>query len=337
MAAKLSDVALRAGVSTATVSRVLTNSAPVTEDVRQRVLTATADLQYQPNRIARSLRAQRTRIIGLIISDIQNPFFIALVRAVEDIAQTNHFAVFLCNTDENVKKEALYIDLMLAEQVAGVIISPSQERNDPSRKLIEAGVPVVVIDRRMSDATVDTVVVDNQQATFDLISHLISDGHRRIGAVVGNPTATTGRERRDGYEKALAANGIAVTPDLIRSGLPREEIGYTLTAQLLDLSEPPSAIFAANNLLSIGAFRAIQDRGLRIPQDIGLVAFDEIEWMSLVKPGLTVVAQPTYTVGRTAADLLMKRVIDAQRPPQEIVLPASLRIRQSCAAHPLSD
>jgi len=161
MPTKIKDVALLAGVSSATVSRVISNKPYIGEEVRQRVLSAMEELNYQPNRVARSLRVQRTNIIGLIISDIQNPFFTALVRAVEDVALKQQHAIFLCNTDENIEKEKLYIDLMLAENVAGIIISPSQERDDPCKKLIAAHVPVVVIDRKMSDVEVDTVVVDN--------------------------------------------------------------------------------------------------------------------------------------------------------------------------------
>ncbi|HEX9373494.1 MAG TPA: LacI family DNA-binding transcriptional regulator, partial [Roseiflexaceae bacterium] len=313
MSASIKDVARHAGVSIATVSRVLSNKPHVSEHARQRILAAMDELDYRPSRVARSLRVQRSRIIGLIISDIQNPFFNALARAVEDVAYAHQYAVFLCNADENIEKEQLYIDLMQAEHVAGVMISPTRETESPCQKLINAGVPVVVIDRGIADLDVDTVVVDNVAGAFDLVAHLIDDGHRRIGAVLGIATATTGRERYEGYARALAVHGLSGSPDLLRTGIPKEASGYRLTGELLDLPVPPTAIFTGNNLLTVGALRAIQARRLRIPDDIALAAFDELDWMSLIKPSLTVATQPTYELGQVAADLLLKRIEGSTR------------------------
>jgi DNA-binding LacI/PurR family transcriptional regulator len=335
MTTRIKDVATRAGVSSATVSRVLSNKPHVSEEVRRRILAAIEELGYQPSRVARSLRIQRSRIIGLIISDIQNPFFNTLARAVEDVAYAYQYAVFLCNSDEDIEKEKLYIDLMQAEQVAGVMISPTQQYDNPCQRLIRANIPVVVIDRRVADLDiVDTVVVDNIAGARTLVSHLIDDGHRRIGAVLGTAAATTGRERYEGYTQALLARDLPIVPDLIRTGIPKEADGYRLTQQLLDLPEPPAALFTGNDLLTLGALKAIRDRRLSIPDDIALGAFDELDWMSLVKPPLTVVAQPTYDIGRTAADLLLKRIEERDRPIQTIEFQPDFIIRQSCARHP---
>jgi DNA-binding LacI/PurR family transcriptional regulator len=301
--------------------------------MRRRVLTAVEELGYQPSRVARSLRAQRSRILGLIISDIQNPFFTSIVRAVEDVAYEQEYAVFLCNSDEDLKKEKLYIELMRAERVAGVVLSPTRERDHPCQRLVEADIPVVTIDRCLLDMDVDTVMVDNVGAAFELVSHLIRDGYRQVAAVLGDPIATTGHQRREGYERALKAHGLEVLPHLIRTGSPKEPTGYRLTGELLDLDERPAALFTGNNLLTVGALRAIHERGLQIPDDIALAGFDELDWMSLVKPGLTVVAQPTYEVGRTATELLLKRIEDSTRPPQKVVLKPTLIVRQSCAHH----
>lgn len=333
MTIKIKDVAQHVGVSSATVSRVISNHAGVRPDVRTRVLAAMEELGYQPNRVARSLRVQRSHIIGLIISDIQNPFFIALVRAVEDMAYQHHFAVFLCNTDEDVEKEKLYIDLMRAERVAGVIISPSLEQDDPCKKLIETQVPVVVIDRKILDVAVDSVTVDNVQGAYTLIDHLIKDGHQRIGAVLGISTTTTGRERMTGYRQALAAHNLPFLPDIVRIGMPKDHVGYALTKELLALPVPPTALFTGNNLLTVGALRAIQEHELRIPDDIALVAFDGIAWMSIFQPELTRMEQPTYAIGQTAASLLLARIADKSHPVQQIILQPSLIVRQSCAHH----
>jgi len=294
---------------------------------------AIAHLGYRPNRVARSLRIQNTATIGLIISDIQNSFFTALVRAVEDVAYQHHHSVVLCNSDETADKEALYIDLMLAEHVAGVIISPASETGDAVYRLIEARVPVVAVDRRIPALPIDTVVIDNVRAGCELAGHLIGDGHTRIGALVGPPAITTGRERYAGFVQALEAHGLPLRPDLVHVGLPKEDFGYRATTALLDLPEPPTALYVGNAYLALGALKAIRGRGLRIPDEIAIVAFDEMEWTSLVQPGLTVVAQPIYGMGRVAAERLFERMGDGDLPPREIVLDHTLVIRQSCAYH----
>jgi DNA-binding LacI/PurR family transcriptional regulator len=334
MPASIKDVARRADVSCATVSRVLSNKPHVSEKARRRVLAAMEELDYQPSRVARSLRVQRSRIIGLIISDIQNPFFNTLARAIEDVAYAHQYGVFLCNTDEDIEKEKLYIELMQAEQVAGVMISPTQETNNSCQKLMKANVPVVMIDRLIAGLDADAVVVDNVAGAYDLVAHLIDDGHRRIGAVLGTPTTTTGRERYEGYVQALTAHSLPISPELLRTGIPKQEVGYKLVGELLDLADPPSAVFTGNNLLTEGALRAIYDQGLHIPNDIALAAFDEIDWMALVKPALTVVTQPTYKLGQAAADLLLKRIEGSAHPPQKIVFKPNLVVRQSCAHQP---
>jgi DNA-binding LacI/PurR family transcriptional regulator len=333
MTANIKDVARLAGVSTATVSRVLANKRYVKIEVRQAVQDAMVQLKYQPSRTARSLRAQRSKIIGLIISDIQNPFFISLVRAVEDVAFSQKYAVFLCNADEDSGKEKFYLDLMQGESVAGVIVSPTLENADPCLALQQANIPFVVIDRTLADIDVDTVAVDNVQGAYDLVSHLIADGHTRIGAVLGITSATTGRERYEGYVRALAAHHIPLDPRLVLTGIPRETEGTHLTHTLLDLPDPPTALFTGNNLLTVGALRTIQQRKLQIPDDIALVGFDEIDWMSLIQPGLTTLVQPTYEMGKIAADLLLQRIEDPLRPPQKIIAQGLIKVRQSCAHH----
>ena len=218
MPAKIEDVARQAGVSTATVSRVLSGKPYVSDDLRERVMSAVQDLNYRPSRVARSLRVQRSSIIGLIVSDIQNPFFTSVVRAVEDTAYQHKFSVFLCNSDENSEKETMYVELMVAEHVAGVILSPTLGQNDIYRHLAEAGVPAVAIDRRVTNVDIDTVLVDNVGAARQAVLHLLEMGHRRIGAVIGTPVSSTGEERLRGYVEALQVYGIAVEPELIRTG-----------------------------------------------------------------------------------------------------------------------
>ncbi|MFQ5592960.1 MAG: LacI family DNA-binding transcriptional regulator [Anaerolineae bacterium] len=331
--ASIKDVARRADVSSATVSRVLADKPHVRPELRERVWEAVEALGYQPSRVARSLRAKQSKIIGLIISDIQNPFFTSIVRAVEDAAYERGFSIFLCNSDEDPQKEQMYLDLMRAENVAGIIASPTRETTDCFQDVLDDEIPVVEIDRRTPNVETDTVLVNNVEAAYNLVSHLISDGHKWIGAVVGVSDATTGRERMEGYVRALTAHGIEVLPELTIQMLPKEKQGYEATEKLLQLPDPPTAIFTGNNLLTIGALKAIQARNFTIPDDVALAGFDEMRWASLVRPGLTVVEQPTYELGRTAAELLLKRLEDPARSIREVILKGKLIVRQSCARH----
>ncbi|ACZ43203.1 transcriptional regulator, LacI family [Thermobaculum terrenum ATCC BAA-798] len=336
---KISDVAKKAGVSTATVSRVLSGKTTVDPILRDRVLKAVEETGYKPDRVARSLRKRQSSIIGLIISDIQNPFFISLVRAVEDVAQKHGYIVMLGNADEDERKEREYIQVMISERVAGVIVSPSREYNDPCEDLVRAKIPLVLVDRRVPGLDVDTIVVNNTWAAQQLVMHLIEHGHSRIGAVLGTSIVATGRERREGYVQALLQYGFPIIPNLIKVGPPppsganREDTGYRLTMELLNAKERPTALFTGTNLLTIGALRAIQEKGLSIPEDIALVGFDDIDWMPVYNPSITVAAQPTYHIGRIAAEMLIARIQGDESPAQEIVLQPEIKIRRSCGQH----
>lgn len=330
MAVRINEVAHRAGVSSATVSRVLAEEPHVREAVRQRVLQAVRDLGYRPSRIARSLRTQSSQILGLIISDIQNPFFTALVRAVEDQAHANQYAIFLCNSDESPKKEALYVDLLLEERVAGVIVAPARPVGSSIYRLVEAHTPVVTIDRCVTDLQVDSVKLDNVSAAYRLIDYLLELGHRRIGAILGAQEITTGAERFQGYTEALAHRGIPLETTLVRRGMPKEPVGYALTKELLSLADPPTALFAGNNLLTVGAIQALREKQITFPKDISLVAFDDLNWTNLINPRLTVAAQPTYQMGQAAMDMLLNRIAHPDLPVQNVVFQSELKIRESC-------
>jgi DNA-binding LacI/PurR family transcriptional regulator len=326
MPANLADVARRAGVSIATVSRVLSGKPNVSELSRQRVLSAAAELNYLPSRTARSLRAQRGHVIGIIVTDIRNPFFASIVRAVEDIVQQQQYSFWLCNTDEDPEKEASYVDLMLAERVAGVIVSPTSETDNSCQRLAESQIPMVAIDRRILRADVDTVMVDNVRAAEALVSYLIAAGHTRIGAILGNPSATTGHERRKGYEQALAKNNLDVDPEIVLAGPPTQEFGRKAIDSLLALDEPPTALFTGNNSITLGVMCGLNEAGLHLPEDMLIAAFDEADWMSLCSDDMPVASQPAYEIGRTAASLLLARIEDATRTPREVMLQAELRL-----------
>jgi DNA-binding LacI/PurR family transcriptional regulator len=328
--ATVKDVADLAGVSTATVSRVLNNHPQVADETRARVLSAVEQLGYQPSRVARRLRVKSTQILGLIISDIANPFFPSVVRGIEDVAYANQYTLLLCNSDEDPDKESLYIDIMRSESVAGVIISPVAETDNYSRVLLQSGVPVVAMDRRMLDLEVDTVIVRNVEGAYQAVSHLLKLGHHRIGFIGGPPRTTSGRERREGYGKALIEHGIESDQALIKIGDFKQAGGYRMTCELLEMNEPPTAIFTVNNLTTLGALNAIHERGLRIPQDVAIIGFDDMPWAPSLDPPLTAVSQPTYELGCTAANLLLKRIADKGREITEVNLDPRLIIRDSC-------
>lgn len=288
---------------------------------------AADELHYQPNGIARKFRINRSSIIGLVVSDILNPFYTSLVRSIEDVAFRNGIAVFLFNTDENEHKEKIYIDYMLEERVAGVILAPVSEENLAVNRLLDAGIPVVCLDRRVP-GEIDTVMVDNFTGAYQAIEHLLRMGHCRIGAILGAHT-TTGRQREEGYRSAFFDHSIPYHPEYVQRGLPREREGKEMMKHLLALQEPPSAIFCGNNLLTIGALAQIHAQGMRVPDDIAVAGFDDLEWYSVVEPSITAVYQPVQEMGIKAIDLLFQRIAGDQFDTKTILLNTELRVRQS--------
>lgn len=323
MATRIKDVANLAGVSSATVSRVLSNKPHVRTEIKERVLAAVKELAYEPNRVARSLRVQRSSIIGLVISDIQNSFFNTLVRAIEDTAYEHGYAVFLCNTDENPEKEKFYLNLLKAERVAGIILTPTHESSATCEVIKAAGIPIVTIDRKLNNIDLDSVLTDNRAASKALVSHLIQQGHKRIGAVMSKLAITTGFERFEGYKEAIHEHKLELNEDIIRIGDPVEDEGYRLAKELLDLPEPPDALFVATKMMTIGTLRAITEKNLKIPKDIALAGFDQLDWMPFI-PQLAHGKQPIYKLGQKAADLLLKRIEKPDKTVEHLVLNSEL-------------
>jgi DNA-binding LacI/PurR family transcriptional regulator len=325
----IKDVAIAAGVSTATVSRVLADKPYVRGEVRDRVMAVVKELNYSPNRVARNLRSRKSNVIGLIVSDIENPFFQQISRAVEDVAYEQGYSVMLCNNDENPEKEILYLHLLRDENVAGIILSPTRQTADNFSEISELNIPMVVIDRRVSNVEVDNILIDNVQAAHTITTHLIEHGYRRIGAIFGIGS-TTGRERREGFVQALKAYDQQPSTDLVKYANPRENDGFNTTLKMLQLPEPPEAILTSNSLLAAGALLALRESKKTIPEEVAFASFDETTWAKLVLPALTVIEQPTHDIGRTATELLIKRIQDPTRSTREITLKSKLIVRQSC-------
>jgi DNA-binding LacI/PurR family transcriptional regulator len=323
------DVAKYAGVSVATVSRVTNKRETVSPEIRAKVLQAIEALGYQPSRTAQRLRAKRGHVIGVVISDIQNPFFTAVVRGIEDVAYQHGYSLILCNTDEDSAKEHLYLDVMRAEAVAGVILATTVEDNSNVGHLIESRIPVVAIDRHLNDPRVDSVMIDSVYGTLEAMAHLIALGHRRIGLICGPLTITTMRERRDGYVLAHQRYGLPVSAELMRFGSLKQEGGCASAQELLRLPSLPTAIFVANNLMTLGALHAIRERELRVPQDISVVSFSDLPWASLLQPPLTAVSQPDYELGQKAAELLVERLAHPSKPVSHLQLDLKLIVRGS--------
>jgi LacI family transcriptional regulator len=328
------DVAAVAGVSPATVSRVLNGKHDVAAELRQRVVGAVTELGYRRNGPARSLRTRAAMVLGLIISDINNPFFTAVVRGAEDQAQLAGYSLVLANADEDVDKEARYLEVAAAEQMAGVLLSPASLKRTSIDVLLERGIPVVTLDRRLTGAPVDSVTVNNQQAARAAAEHLIAQGCRRVGFIAGPVQTTTGASRLAGYRAALRAAGRTLDPSLTAYADFRTEGGYAATSHLLRQRRPPDGLLFSNNLMTVGGLRAIAETGLGIPDDIAVVGFDDAIWATALRPPLTVVAQPTYEIGQTAAKLLLGRVNGDKRPPRRVVLDAELIVRASSRRKP---
>ena len=327
--AGIKDVAEKAGVSVATVSRVFSDRPHVRAEVRQHVLAVAAQLGYRPSRIARNLRKQSTHIIGLLVSDVRNPFFVEIARAIEDVANSHQMSVFLCNTDENPQKEQTYLRTLLDELVAGIILVPTQEKVENFGFLLESGIPIVTIDRSIQGAAVDSVVSDNFQSAYQITSHLIKLGHQQIGAVIGLEKSTTGRERLQGFKRAMADHSLPINEDLIACVDPTERASEPIVSHWLASDAPPSAIFSGNSLITMGTINAIHNAGLSIPEQISVAGFDDTIWMPHIGHGITVISQPVYEMGRTAAELLFQRMAEPTRSPREVMLKGKLIERGS--------
>ena len=324
--ATIRDVATEAGVSTATVSRVLNGSSRVDAELADRVQAAVRALGYRPSGVARNLRRARTSVLCLIISDIRNPFFTDVVRGIEDHASAAGYSLVLCNADEDVDKEAGYLDLAVSERMAGVIISPSATTTRLA-PLLERGIPAVTIDRR-ADAPVDAVVVASERGSREATAHLIAAGYRRVACITGPHEATTATERLAGWRLAHADAGRPADDALVRHADYMETGGLEAARSLLASDDPPDAFFVANNLMTVGVLTAIEEAGRTVPET-GLVCFDDPSWARLMHPALTAVSQPTYEMGQRAAQLLAERIDGSTAPPREVVLEPTLEVRES--------
>jgi LacI family transcriptional regulator len=332
----ISDVAKRAGVSTMTVSRVVNRSGYTSVETRARVEAAIEELGYVPNALARQLRSKRTKTIALVVSDISNPFFTTIARGVEDYAVGHGFSVMYCNTDESEVEEEQYLLMLIERQVDGVLLVPARSSGDSFRLLHDHHMPVVVLDRRIAAENVDSVLCDSEAGAYALAKHLVDLGHRRIAVLTGRRTVSTSVDRVAGCRRALEEAGLDLPDEMVRwggfnFGKPNQADGHRMVREVLAAEgERPTAIFCANNFIGFGAIRALHEVGLRVPDDMSVVAFDDLpeEWVS--EPFLTVATQPAYEIGQRSAAMLLSQIDGHQEPTGEsVVLPFQLIIRRS--------
>ncbi len=327
----IKDVAREAGVSVGTASQALRGSPAVREATRRRVLVVAKRLRYQPSALARGLVTRRTHTVGLLISDIANPFFIRAVRAVEDVAQEHGYNVILCNTDEDPAKETQYLRVLMEKRVDGIILATTAASRRAVREICWRRIPLVLFDRELSGVATNVVKVDGVLGGRLATQHLLDLGHRRIGIIHGPRDRSTGAERLEGYLTSLRAGNVRPDPELIHEGNFKQDSGYRLTKALLEVSPPPTALFCTNNLMTVGALQALRDRNVRLPDDLSLVGYDDMEWWTLTHPPLTTVGQPVYDLGREAMRLLLAQIgQEKARRPQRVVLKPELILRDSC-------
>jgi LacI family transcriptional regulator len=329
----IKQVADLAGVSTATVSRVLDENSGVSQELIDRVRDAVRTLDYHPNRAARNLRKRVAQTVGVVISDIQNPFFTSVVRGIEKVLVEADFILLLCNSDEDPKREKIHLATLKSEGVAGIILATTRSDAESYHQLLNNRTPLVGIDRTPEQLSMDVVSVTNTRGAFSAVSHLADLGHKRIALISGPRQLSTARERLEGYEDAVQIRGLVHSDDLIQFSDFRQSGGYKSMQTLLDQQEPPSAVLVSNNLMTLGALQAIHERNLSIPDQIAIVGFDDMPWATSLQPPLTAVAQPTYELGIAAAQLLLDRLREPERPFRHVVLETQLMVRASSGKH----
>lgn len=329
----IKDVAKKAGVSTATVSRVLRDYPGVREITRKKVLKAVLDLNYEPNAVARSLRQEKTYTIGVVVGNVLSQFYSVIAKSVEDVANKSGYNVILCNGDDNPEKELRYLKVLKANRVDGIILTPTGKNADYVNWLIDSGTKIVLLDRLIDGVECDAVLVDNENGAYKAVKYLIDQGYGKIGIINGYIDRTTGKGRLDGYLKALKEANIPIDESLIKIGNFKKRSGIDLTRELLESSNRPEAIFVTNLDMTLGALITIKEMKIRIPEDLGVVGFDDSEWAQILDPPITTVSQPVYSLGSTAAEMLVKNIENKEKRvdnmPLKITLNTSLTIRNS--------
>jgi LacI family transcriptional regulator, galactose operon repressor len=326
------EIAEKAEVSIGTVSHVINGTAKVREKLQQRVLDAIRKLGYQPSQLARGLRRNRTSILVMMMPDVTNPFFPAVVRGVEDIAYKGSLRLVLCNTDNDSRKEISYLNELQSYRPAGWLVIPAVDSEIAGHlKAAHSWPPVVCVDRRPEGWSGDVVLVANEAGAFAATRHLLQMGHRRIAVITGPLHLANAVERLKGFRRALAQAKVPIQPDYVQEARFDRESGYQAATRLLRMIPRPTAIFACNDLMALGVLLAARGLGLECPEEVSVVGFDNLDFAEFTAPALTTVHQSGYQLGTTAARLLLERINGLKQAPKKLVLPTELKIRNSVA------
>lgn len=330
--ATIRDVAKRAQVSVATVSHVLNDSRYVAPETKERVVAAIAELHYRRDGIARSLRRSETGTIGVMISDIANPFFSDLVKGIESTLHQDEdrLNVILCNTEEDPERERIYLDVLLEKRIDGLIMAPAGGNDAFLAHLVERSFPIVFVDRFLPGVAADSVMVDNVASAEQLVGHLIERGHRRIAVARATLHVSSIEERVEGYRRALAKAGLSFDPALIVDGASNIDAALEVGKAILALDPMPDAVFGTNNFMTLGVMRALSHRGLKCPDDLAIAGFDDFPWADSFRPRITAIAQPGFEMGQEAAKMLRDRMSKRQTgPAKRLTLDTELHLRES--------
>ncbi len=335
MKSNIKDIAKSLDVSIATVSKALNNKPGVSHEMRLKVLKKAEELGYVVNSLARGMKISRTFTIGVLISDIKNPYFSEVISSMERVLYAKKYNLIICNVGESSVKEREYLELLVSKKVDGIIAAPSAERKNLSiyRNLIRHGMKITLFDRLIESIEVDSVVVDNKAATYEAVRYLSNLGHKKIGAIYGIEKSYTGSERLKGFMEAVKDFKVECRTEWLQNGEFSEEKSYERALDILKRKNRPTALIAMNNFMTLGIMRAIKDLKLKVPQDISIIGFDNAEWMKVCSPTITTVAQPTEAIGMTAATLLLDAIeSETPRAPHHFVLKTSLLKRESVAS-----
>src|SRR5690554_659430 len=327
----IKDIAKAAGVSTATVSMIMNKKDKnISQPTREKVLKIAKEINYIPNSMARSLVTSQTKTLGLVLPDIVNPFFPEIARGAEDRAREAGYSIIICNTDDNVDQENKYIQMLSEKMVDGIILTHSANRNDEMIGLENSRVPIILIDRDYNSPNVlGKVLVDNSRASRDGVKYLIDKGYRRIAYIAGPLNTGTARDRLHGYEIALAEEGIAYDEALVRVGEYKSKWGYDAAEDLLDSQIDFQAIFCGNDAIAIGAMKKLRERGIKVPEDIAIMRFDDIYIASMVDPELTTIKQPNYSMGYEAVNMMIDSIQGKRIDSRNLILETELVVRKS--------
>lgn len=334
MSVTIKDIAEKTGVSLATVSRVLNNSGYVKQETRESIMKAIRELDYTPSAVARSLSKSETNIIGVVVPDINNPFFGEVIKGITSIADKENLHIILYDTDENISKEFKALKLLREQRIEGVIITPTSDNNEFNSEYLSMlenmGIPIVLIDRDVKYSNFDGVFIDNIKGAYEGTEALIRSGHKKIAIISGPKTSKPGRDRFRGYKKAMAMNKIDIADNYVFYGDYKLQSGYEITKEILKMKDRPTAIFACNNMMSLGCIKALYEEDIKIPEDMALVGFDEVEILNVIGVKVSVISRPTGEMGKVAMNILIDKLKNKNSDQtKRIILSPELILRGS--------